>query len=372
MHKHIPLELYTDIYKIYYQTVYYFIKHFNIKKLLIILLTGSVFIVSINLPAEAAGEVHLTDYEEIRLEQNLEQNTSDFNSNNFISADFNIKLNVEDKIAIASPSITGQLPFSPLMAKPEDSGLWIRPYLNIEKVSLTDGTIVNNTSYGNLLGYDFKLKEFGDRFEYVYSLYGGYSGAKLSYDDVSINQNGGFLGALGIIYKGNFFTSLTSAFKAVGVRSNSSSDFIMISPDVSSRTGYNIKMFNDKVILQPNYIMTYSFIATQSYTDKFTGEVPSSRLHLIQIAPSIKLVCNLKNGWEPYLSVTEIWTMINSAKSILPADASIPQLAVTPFAEYGAGVQKKHEKDFVGFFQVMARSGGRSGVAFLAGLWWHI
>ncbi len=44
----------------------------------------------------------------------------------------------------------------------------------------------------------------------MWSVYGGYNGSHQSYDGVSIYQNGGTLGAVGMAYKGNFFTGLTA------------------------------------------------------------------------------------------------------------------------------------------------------------------
>ena len=49
------------------------------------------------------------------------------------------------------------------------------------------------------------------------------------------------------------------------------------------------------------------------------------------------------------------------------ADASLPQLSVKPYIQYGVGVQKRWGDRFTGFLQAMFRGGGRNGVIFSFG-----
>ena len=89
----------------------------------------------------------------------------------------------------------------------------------------------------------------------------------------------------------------------------------------------------------------------------------------IQIAPGIKFIGNLKNGWQPYAGVDMMWNIMGRTK-FKAADTRLPELSVKPYIQYGVGLQKSWSDRFTAFFQTMLRNGGRTGIVLEGGFRW--
>lgn len=263
-----------------------------------------------------------------------------------------------------------QFTYAPTQLPEENKGIWARPYSSFESVALRGGPRVSNVMYGSFIGGDSSMKELGHGFDGVFSLYAGYNGSHQAYQGNSIYQNGGTLGATGTLYKGNWFGAWTANVGANGADANTSrgsENFGMLLAGTALKTGYNWELFNSKVILQPSYLMSYSFVNTFDYHNAAGVNITSDPLNAIQVVPGIKLIGNCSNGWQPYLGVNFIWNIMDKTK-FQANDVSLPELAVRPYVEYGLGVQKRWGERFTGYGQAMFRSGGREGVAFSVGL----
>ena len=57
-----------------------------------------------------------------------------------------------------------------------------------------------------------------------------------------------------------------------------------------------------------------------------------------------------------------VWNIIDHAK-FQADDVYLPNLAIKPFVQYGAGVQKRWGDRVTGFAEAMIRNGGRNGIA---------
>lgn len=264
--------------------------------------------------------------------------------------------------------------FSPLVYQEKDRAVWFKPYSTFENVPLRNGYRVSNVSYGSLFGVDSDLKEYKHGIEVMYSAYGAYNGSHQAYQGVGITQNGGLGGATAMLYKGNFFSGLTANVGANAAEASTMyglDNFTMLTAGLASKTGYNIELFDNKLILQPNYLMSYSFINTFDFRNSAGVNVDSSALHAIQIAPGIRIIGNLKNGWQPYLGVNMVWNILDRTK-FKANDVSLPELSIKPFVEYGVGVQKHVGERFTGFAQAMIRNGGRNGISLQLGFRWRI
>jgi hypothetical protein len=66
-----------------------------------------------------------------------------------------------------------------------------------------------------------------------------------------------------------------------------------------------------------------------------------------------------------------VWNLIDKSK-FTAEDIALPEMSVRPYVQYGIGLQKRWGDRFTGYFQAMARSGGRNGVAMSAGFRWAI
>ncbi|MGN0004600.1 MAG: autotransporter outer membrane beta-barrel domain-containing protein [Candidatus Gastranaerophilaceae bacterium] len=86
--------------------------------------------------------------------------------------------------------------------------------------------------------------------------------------------------------------------------------------------------------------MSYTFVDTFDYTNAAGVRISSDPLNSIQIAPGVKFIGNLKNGWQPYLRVQMVWNIMDITK-FNANNVELPNMSVDPYIQYGVGVQKK-------------------------------
>ena len=250
-----------------------------------------------------------------------------------------------------------------------DKSVWFRPYATFENVPLKGGPKVSNVAYGTFFGGESELYDLGHGWDGMYGIYAGYNGSHQAYDGIGIYQNGGTLGAVGMAYKGNFFTGLTlNAGANAGEASTfyGTDNFSMLMAGIASKTGYNIELADGKFIIQPNFLMSYSFVNTFDYHNAAGVGINSDPLHAIQLEPGLKFIGNLKNGWQPYLGVSVVWNIMDNTQ-FRANDVSLPSLSVDPYVRYGLGVRKAWGEKFTGFLQAYFTNGGRNGVGLMAG-----
>ena len=147
--------------------------------------------------------------------------------------------------------------------------------------------------------------------------------------------------------------------------------FTTLMAGIASKTGYNFEFNDGKFIIQPSYMMSYSFINTFDYTNSAGVKIESDPLHTIQLHPAVKFIGNLQNGWQPYASVGMVWNLLNDTK-VTANNVSLPQMSIKPYVEYGVGIQKTYQDKFTGFVQAMIRNGGCNGIALSFGFKWAI
>lgn len=246
----------------------------------------------------------------------------------------------------------------------ENAG-WFSPYTSFENVNLDNGPSVNGITYGSYFGGNSELYELKNGWQGLYGVYGGYNGGYQYYDGVSMNENGGTVGISGMLVKNNLFTGLTVNAGGLAGQANTMyglDNFTMLTAGIASKTGYNFEFKEGKYILQPNFMMGYSFINTFNYTNAAGVEITSDPLNAITIAPGIKAIMNLKNGWQPYLAASMMWNILDKSK-VSANDIPLPDMSIKPFIQYGIGIQKVWGERFTGFAQAMIRNGGRNGIA---------
>ncbi|MBO6271427.1 autotransporter outer membrane beta-barrel domain-containing protein, partial [bacterium] len=299
----------------------------------------------------------------------------------FANLDMEMLLTREERTAnemankYANANVTGNY-FSSLdngMSR-DSKGLWNRAYATFENVPFSGGPQVNNTAYGNFFGGDMGKKELKNGWKRQFSAYIGYNGSTQDCLGQSIDQNGGTLGVMETWYKGNFFTALTA--NVSGNFADASTDIgkermAMLMSGVASKTGYNFEFKKGKFIIQPSILISYSYVQTFGHKNGLGNHVSSNSLHALQVAPGIKFIANLKNGWQPYIGVNMRWNIMDKASFNLQ-DVSLPSLSVKPYVEYGIGLQKRWGERFTGYGQAMIRNGGRNGVMLSIGFRWAI
>ena len=273
-----------------------------------------------------------------------------------------------NKLATANSNIV----YDPTITRGENKAGWFRPYATFENVHLKNGPRVSNVAYGTFVGTDSELKDLGHGWEGMWNAYVGYNGSHQAYNGISIYQNGGTLGASYIAYKGNFFTGLTVSVGANAAEASTNfgtDNFSMLMAGVASKSGYNFEFFKGKFIVQPSYMMSYSFVNTFDYTNASGVRMDSDALHAIQIEPGIKFIANLKHGWQPYMGVSMVWNIMDKTR-FMANDISLPDLSIRPFVKYGVGVRKLWGESFTGLVQAYLTNGGRNGIGLQIGGRW--
>lgn len=264
--------------------------------------------------------------------------------------------------------------YAPNVIPEERDGWYFRPFSNFENVPLKNGPKVSNVSYGTLIGGESDLIDLGHGWDGNFSLFGAYHGSHQAYNGVGIYQNGGTLGGVATAYKGNFWTGVTANVGASAARAShmfGSDDFPILMTGAAWKSGYNWGLFSNKLVIQPSYMMSYTFVNVFDYTNSAGVKVTQDPLNAIEIIPGLRIIGNLKNGWQPYLGVNMTWNIMDRTK-FYANEVALTQLSVKPYIEYGVGLQKRTGDRFTGFGQAMIRNGGRNGIALTMGFRWAL
>lgn len=251
---------------------------------------------------------------------------------------------------------------------------WIRPYTTFESVRLKNGPKVSNVAYGSFFGGESDMKDLGNGWDGIIGAYVGYNGSHQAFNNVNIYQNGGTLGVVGMAYKGNYFVGATLNAGANAGEAHTmygQDNFSMLMAGVAAKTGYNFELADGKFIIQPHYLMSYSFVNTFDYTNSAGVRIDSDPLNAIHIEPGIKFIGNLQNGWQPYASVSMVWNIMDQTR-FKANDVTLPDLSIKPFVKYGIGIRKTWGDRFVGYFQTYLTNGGRNGVGLQLGFRWTL
>ncbi len=298
------------------------------------------------------------------------------NADNFMNIPYLERIAIKDsnKYALAVTDGVNSGKFSPLYNETDSSSVWVKPYASFESIPLKNGPKVSSNSYGTLVGYDTKLIPMKKGWDRVWTGYIGYNGASQRYSGVDSTQNGGLLGGTLTLYKGNFFNATTISAGA-SVASNQTmyghEDFTMLLAGIGNKTGYNFEFKEGKLILQPSLLMSYTYVNTFDYTNAAGVRINSDPLHAIQLSPGVKVIGNLKHGWQPYASVNMVWNLLDKS-DVTAGSVKLPEMSIKPYVQYGVGVQKRFKDKCMAFGQAMIQNGGRNGISLTAGFRWAL
>jgi len=259
-----------------------------------------------------------------------------------------------------------------LSAQGSSARYWMRPYAIFEHVPLDNGPKVSSSNYGTLIGYDSDIKTFRNGIDGVLTGYIGYHGSSQKYSGVDSDLHGGLVGSTVTLYEDNFFNATTASVGVSAGRNKTmygKEDFTLLVAGIGNKAGYNFEFKEGKLILQPNFLMSYTFIDTFNYTNAAGVRIKSDPLNAIQLAPGLKLIGNLENGWQPYASVSMVWNLFDKSK-FRADEIRLPEMSIDPYVRYGLGIQKRYNDKFSASGQAMIHSGGRNGVALTLDFRW--
>ena len=274
------------------------------------------------------------------------------------------------RYSLLNKSASVIFPGSPVLMPEKNNGLWFKPYSVFESVGLKNGPRVSNVGYGSIIGAESGLKELSHGWYSLYGAYVSYNGSHQAFQGNSIYNNGGMLGFDAAFYRGRFFsvwTILAGASSAEASTVFGRENFAMFNTGIAQMSGYNFETIKRHLIIQPALLMSYTFINTFGYKNAANVDINTRPLNAIQIEPRIKIIGNFKDYFQPYLSVSMVWNIIDSAK-FQANDVYLPNMSVKPFVQYGAGLQKRFNDRVTAFFETLLRNGGRNGVALLLGI----
>ena len=200
--------------------------------------------------------------------------------------------------------------------------------------------------------------------------YASYNGSHQAYQGTSIYNNGGLIGINSAFYKGNLYSAWTLNAGANTAQASSSfgyDNFTMFICGIAQKTGYNFHLFENKLILQPNIMTSYSFVNTFNYLTSSGVNIDTRPLNALHIQPELKVIGNFKNYLQPYFSVSVAWNLIDHTK-FQADEVYLSDLSVKPYVQYGVGVQKRWKDRATCFIESMIRNGGRNGIALALGL----
>ena len=273
----------------------------------------------------------------------------------------------ENKNKIAS---VNNFTFSPLLIPEERRGIWFKPYSVFENVPIKNGPDVSNVIYGGTVGGESNIIKLKNNWYSLYGAYFGYNGSHQAYLGNDIYNNGGLFGLTGAVYKKNFFSIVTANVGANSAKAHTSfgsDDFNMLNTGLAQKTGFNFPILNNRLILQPSIMASYTFINTFSFTTASNVHINTKPINALHIEPSLKFIGNFKDYLQPYLAVSFAWNLIDKAK-FQANDVYLPDLSIKPYVQYGFGVQKRFKDRVTAFFEGMIRNGGRNGIALVLGL----
>ena len=256
----------------------------------------------------------------------------------------------------------------------EYAGVWVKPYTTFETISLKNGPKVDSISYGTLIGFDSELETLKNGWDRVITGYVGYNGASQNYSNVDSIQNGGLVGSTVTLYKGNFFNATTLSVGASVANINTmygNEDLALLMSGLGNKTGYNFEFIDGKLILQPNMLVSYSFVNVFDYTNAAGVKINNNPLHVLQLAPGIKVIGNTKEGWQPYASVNMIWNLMGETDATAN-NHKLPEMSIKPYVQYGVGIQRKIQDKCSAYAQAMIQNGGRNGISLTAGFKWAL
>jgi outer membrane autotransporter protein len=257
----------------------------------------------------------------------------------------------------------------------EAPNLWFQGTSLFESVKTGDFPNLGNTTNGFFLGLDSKLEHEHENLDVFWGGFLGYAVTRQNISPVKIYQNAPIIGARIAAFKDDLYVTATANVLNAWAKDHNpygDDDFSNFLAGAAAQVGYMFHILeDDKLLVQPNITVAYSFIQTSDYTAATGAKINSTPIHLMTITPGVRIISDLPHGFQPYLGA--YYNMFWANDAHFWANGTIlPDVPVKNFWEYGVGVQKFFDERAIGFIQAMARSGGRTGVGMSFGLSWKL
>ncbi len=253
-----------------------------------------------------------------------------------------------------------------------DKTLWIKPSSSFEKLNLKNGPEIKDNMYDVYAGIDAPTAKVFSGGDLRYGVYAGYNYSRQKYEGNTIRQNGGTLGLVAHLYKNGWFNTATvnaGLDKAEESTMYGKEDFNIFRYGIADKIGFNWLSQKKNFVVQPSLLLSYTTIRTSNYYNAANVKITSDPLHAFNVAPGVRLACNLRDGWQPYAEAKMVWNIMNDT-DFAAQRINLPEMSVKPYVQYGVGVQKIGAGRISGYGQVDMLSGGRRGVDMTVGIRW--
>ncbi len=301
---------------------------------------------------------------------------------NFEHSDYFMKLPAEDRLALSEEQKKAKrAPKENDATKPAyynqneltERGAWMRAFAANESVDYGGGWESRDKYYGAMVGFDSNMRVSDNGWASVLTGYAGMLGIRQTYSGGNIRQKGGFVGLTESFYKKNFYTAWT-----IAAGTTKAHDYTMYGHDnsrldeygIAGRFGWNIPLGDGKFSLLPTFTASFTYINPEDYTNAGGVHISGDGFYAVQLNPNLKFIMNMENGWQPYLTVGEVWTVGETSK-IYANEYKLDELDLDPYTEYGIGVQKRWANERDAYVQVLGHSHGRDGILVNAGIRWN-
>jgi len=258
------------------------------------------------------------------------------------------------------------------MRCPKVGRFWVKGYGNFGKIKMTQGLSVDNDSYGLLAGLDGDIHRLGNGWKFFPTFYAGYNGARQSYHDVSINQQGGQGGAMGTIQKGDFSTTLLGFAGGYNNRmkvSGNNDETSVFFTGTAARSTYDLHPANN-IIIQPALMAMYGRFNSQKWHSDYGNiDMRAGSLNGGTVSPGINWIYR-QTDWQAY-ALTRYVQDLGGTVSGVAGPVDLPNLKINGnYWEYGLGASANYSETLTYYGQATLQSGKRQGTALQAGLAW--
>lgn len=214
---------------------------------------------------------------------------------------------------------------------------------------------------------DLGMVEFGNNHETLngnpldMKFFGGYVGGTIKNDDISMGQDGGFIGAAAHQQIENLDISVIANLGLMVNnvrRPTTTDDFNNIWAAATLDAAYNIAL-DKNVVLRPNFRAGYMWIYSPNYVLNDGRDVNNKNLGVLELTPGVDLNTNIGDGWSIGARGAYIINFVNGGETYLEY-SKLPKLRSKDYFEYGINIEKSVDNLNFGL-NVGRHDGGRSG-----------
>lgn len=214
---------------------------------------------------------------------------------------------------------------------------------------------------------DLGMVEFGNNHETLnrnpldMKFFGGYVGGTIKNDDMSMGQDGGFIGALAHQQIENLDISIVANLGLMmnNVRRPTDNDnFNNLWAAINADVAYNLAL-DDRITFRPNFRAGYMWIHSPNYVLDDGRDVNNKNLGVLELTPGAEIIARIGDGWSIGAHGAYIINFVNGGETYIEY-SKLPKIKTKDYFEYGIYVGKYINNLSLGL-NAGRHDGGRTG-----------